>query len=379
MDQGAFRQLLAAGARPPQGARQKRDTNTGQNSRRKHAPRALGEKVGSAVEAMKPRSVQQTSGYMDRAEMRRRGIDVPIDLVMPCEASDMEHTAGDPVGVQSCALAPEEETAAQARGLDFSLLERQKARIAEVHAPDVDLDAALAEGVRTKLAEEPMEANALPSKFQPVAQHAEPDAAPDVIYVNGKRMRKKKKCAAQENGMRTAAATAAPTPSPAPDPTPVMDRSKISPPSAPDSTPVVDHSKISPPSAPDSTPTSVPPQRLPADDDIFDDADEWKGISDDETPEDEMHPTAHTIKPDWFATHPTEKSPSPAPPLSPPRSPSPSPEPSRLEGLSTSALPSELSHWLLEREQKRADRPHDHPPPRRKRPRSKKNRDMDSP
>ncbi|WFC94598.1 hypothetical protein MBRA1_001231 [Malassezia brasiliensis] len=208
---------------------------------------------------------------MDRAEMRRRGIEMPLDARLP----SLPNPEADP------------ETS-------------------ENEAPpvsDADLERAWESG-RTE-PDEVASGSATPkAAFRPITEAKE---APDVIYVNGK---------------------------------------------------------------------------LNDDDDIFADAGEWEGLSDEEAPTAKAAPAKHG---DWFAPS-SAASPDPAPPAAPeartppphsPRSATPDTPPTRLEGLSSSALPTEMIRSMLSRE--------DETPARRsgaapKRKRSKKGRgDPDSP
>ena len=76
----------------------------------------------------------------------------------------------------------------------MALLAQQKRRIEDA-SPDVDLDAARAEGQRAAQARAEAVARAAEhrAKFRKLKQEA-----PDIVYINGKRMRKKKKAPPQE-------------------------------------------------------------------------------------------------------------------------------------------------------------------------------------
>ena len=71
----------------------------------------------------------------------------------------------------------------------MALLAQQKRRIEDA-SPDVDLDAARAEGQRAAQAKAEAVARAAEhrAKFRKLKQEA-----PDIVYIHGKRMRKKKK------------------------------------------------------------------------------------------------------------------------------------------------------------------------------------------
>lgn len=172
----------------------------------------------------------------------------------------------------------------------MALLAQQKRRIEDA-SPEVDLDAARAEGQRAAQAKAEAVARAAAhrAKFRKLKQRA-----PDIVYIDGKRMRKKKQL---------------PKPEPAP------------------------------PAKEPSPPGQAPAPAAIDDPDIFGEVGAWDGLSDTEP-----HPTiTKSTSHDWFGT----RAPSPEPPQ-------PEQETHRLPGLSTSALPSEWSRWLLERETRRA-------------------------
>ena len=124
--------------------------------------------------------------------------------------------------------------------------------------------------------------------------------------------------------------------------------------------------------------------------DIFGEAPEWAGVqlSDDEDTRNEdcaeqELPPGQEPRRDWFsAKEPSPPAAAPEPEPEPEQAPEPEPKAYRLEGLSSSAMPSDVSRWLLEREEGRAKRDAEresHSDPRRRK-RSKKGRgDIDSP
>lgn len=281
---------------------------------------------------------------------------------------------------------------------------------------DGDLEAALEAG-RTEKHEEPSEKPKDPSaSFRPISEARE---TPDVIYINGKRMRKKKKMAPEPVAERappapepsdpavfrprsakpTAARDSAVPPAPANEATTkasrqdtpvdrkVQSKQSSTKPIVPVSTqevPTEETLARDPESVPPTTEipsigarsAAVRPSFVPQvddADDIFADAGEWEGLSDEEAA-----PSAAAVQPrhgDWFASGREEPTDEAA--ASPPHSPPSDAPPARLEGLSSSALPSEMSRWLLEREDDAPRRAHAAPP---KRKRSKKGRgDPDSP
>ncbi|WFD40774.1 uncharacterized protein MJAP1_003763 [Malassezia japonica] len=405
MDQQAFRNLVSApradGARSGQGY----DRNFGQRRSYHPSERRRSAKNEEEPDEFKPRQVASTEfrgshskhAYVDRAEMRRRGIDVPLEFrPMPIE----EPEAG----------ADEDNDRA--------------------HVSDADLDAALEAG---RTVQEP--ANDAPA-FRPITQAAQQapapkEEAPEFIYVNGKRMRKKKK-KAPETSAPAPESHAASTPGDAADraltdpaalrpraaksqvhvrpavnekgsaPEPTVSEHAQSqavspstsgpapPPPSHDAEPTHDPSTTpAPPSSStfqthDPTPPThastsrpaAPPSFVPQvedEDDIFAEAGEWAGLSDEEAPEPSAAPSGSQR--DWFATKTQDE---PAPPSEPEDEEREDSPPARLEGLSTSALPSDVSRWLLEREDK--PRHTDRDPAPRKRKRSKKGRgEIDSP
>ncbi|WFD29013.1 DNA-directed DNA polymerase [Malassezia sp. CBS 17886] len=257
-------------------------------------------------------------------------------------------------------LDTEELAAGQRKGLDFSLLEREKARIAAPKAPtDEDLESALLEG-RASATQHAVHTDTAPAeeaRFRPIHQPAAPnvsaDAPPEYVFINGKRMRRKKKPAAAASAEPISESTAGARPSFAVD---------------------VDDE----------------------DADIFGDAGVWEGLSDasdddestkasgkgggethDTTPSTDAQPT---VKRDWF--NPTGAAPlAPAPNAEATKAEDAGDDgddedegPQRLEGLQSSALPSDVSRWLLEREQKSAGADAGPPSMQRKRKRSKKGR-----
>lgn len=261
--------------------------------------------------------------------------------------------------------------AGQKKGLDLDLLAKEKARIAaaaQVPSPadeetgDEELEAAWADGQQ--------KAPTAPSKFRSVTE------APEIIYVNGKRMRKKKK--------KTAATIAPASHGNVTDKTTNIVR--VPPPALPEGCADPTFEKQA---------THAPSFAVQVDDndddaDIFGEAGVWDGLSDDENEKvsTEQAPTtsSESTQRNWFAT---ETTPSPPPTKAvaaevqaeaeTDESESP---PARLEGLSSSALPSDWSRWLLEREEARdARRAHSESGPvPRKRKRSKKGRgDVESP
>lgn len=403
MDQQAFRNLVSApradGARSGQGY----DRNFGQRRSYRPSERRRSAKNEEEPDEFKPRQVASTEfrgshskhAYVDRAEMRRRGIDAPLEFrPMPVEEPEAE--------------ADEDNVRA--------------------HVSDADLDAALEAG---RTVQEP--ANDAPD-FRPITQAA-PQApapkeeAPEFIYVNGKRMRKKKKKAPEASApapdshaasgdaadraltdpaaLRPRAAKAqgpvrpavgergnAPEPAaqehapsqavspPLPGRAPPPPSHDAEPTHEPSTTPAPPSHSISP--AHDPTPAThastsrpaAPPSFVPQvedEDDIFAEAGEWAGLSDEEAPEPAAPPSGNQR--DWFATQTQDE---PAPPSEPEDEEREDSPPARLEGLSTSALPSDVSRWLLEREDK--PRHTDRDPAPRKRKRSKKGRgEIDSP
>lgn len=292
---------------------------------------------------------------------------------------------------------------------------------------DADLEQAWESGRAEPGADAPAP-DAPKAAFRPITETKE---APDVIYVNGKRMRKKKKKAPEASteppiatpeepshatAFRPRKATSThtntqvhlPRHSPnvkdsaeeaslpssdthAPPPlTPATSSEQQGSSSAQDATRPMDTpatsastgaaSSDAPKARPPARPTFVP--EVNDDDDIFADAGEWEGLSEEEAPAPKAAPAKHG---DWFAPSsaaPPDAAPAAAPeartpPPHSPRSATPDTPPTRLEGLSSSALPSEMSRWLLSREDEAPARRQGAAP---KRKRSKKGRgDPDSP
>lgn len=176
----------------------------------------------------------------------------------------------------------------------MALLAKQKRRIEDA-SPEVDLDAAWAEGQRA--AQDRAEAVARAAENRAKFRKMKQDT-PDIVYINGKRMRKKKKPPKEE-------------------PAPTKKE----------------------PAPPIKEPTPSKGEPALEDSDIFGEVGAWDGLSDTEP-----HPTiTKSTSHDWFGT----RAPSPEPPKQ-------EQEEHRLQGLSTSALPSKWSRWLLERESQRA-------------------------
>ena len=261
---------------------------------------------------MRPRHVHAdaaSASYVDRAALRRTG-----GAAAPTHLDAWDARA---------------QAAGRTKGLDLELLAQERARIAQEAAKeptpppesatdgDEALDAALEEGRRAQerareIAERIAAARA---KFRRVGEE------PDVIYVHGKKMRRKRKAEA---------------------PAPAIAAQRSPPKSA--------------------QPPAFAVQVDDADDDIFGEADVWGGLSDDDAgrapeptdPREAESPTERPRKHRWVpeaheeAAH-EEASPREASPheASPPNETARAPE--RLEGLSSSALPSEWSRWMLER------------------------------
>lgn len=325
MDQNAFRELLYKSA----------STRRADAGRPQDTQPSKQEKSGLDIKG-------EQAQYIDRAEARRRGIDAD---------------------------------AVKQKGLNMKLVEEQrermraKAKEAEeaAKAPqttDADLESALNEakaaGVRSLPASGP--------RFQPMQTRAAESApeAPDVIYVNGKRLRKKKK--------------------------------PQSVPSVPDATPAQPPSHENKHALHANTNRTIDTTARPSfavqvdddDADIFGEAPEWAGVqlSDDEDTRNEdcaeqELPPGQEPRRDWFsAKEPSPPAAAPEPEPEPEQAPEPEPKAYCLEGLSSSAMPSDVSRWLLEREEGRAKRDAEresHSDPRRRK-RSKKGRgDIDSP
>jgi len=259
--------------------------------------------------------------YDDVLQMRPRHVHADAAPASYVDRAALRRTGGPATPAPSDVWDARAQAAGRTKGLDLELLAQERARIAheatkEPTPPpedpaqgDVALDAALEEGRRAqeRAREITERIAAARAKFRRVGEE------PDVIYVDGKKMRRKRK---------------APAPATAP---------------------------------PKSMQTAPPPafavQVDDADDDIFGEADVWSGLSDDDAPRPEAgpapsdavspakHPREHRWVPDVHdEPAPREASP---PDASPPEA--PSPEPERLHGLSSSALPSEWSRWMLER------------------------------
>lgn len=130
----------------------------------------------------------------------------------------------------------------------MALLAQQKRRIEDA-SPDVDLDAARAEGQRAAQARAEAVARAAEhrAKFRKLKQEA-----PDIVYINGKRMRKKK-----------------------------------APPQEP-----------SPPAKETPLPSQAAAPALHEDPDIFGEVGVWDGLSETEAPPSVTTSTSH----DWFDT-----------------------------------------------------------------------------
>lgn len=257
-------------------------------------------------------------------------------------------------------LGEDAAASGQAKGLDMALLAKQRARAQESSDADVDLDAALAEGQRAAQSKAEAVANAAArrDKFRKVA------SSPDVIYVNGKRMRRK-----------------VPPPSSAAEPATAEAHSGAA------RSPRRRHADVPDPGHGDGD----------DDDDIFNEVPVWDGLSDDEAAPAPQAPPPTTHGPrNWFAEGDLQhNSQSEAPSSSKPRrtdpgaGPDSGPDsghdtdsdagdaPPRLQGLSSSALPSEWSRWLLEREEKKAQHTDRAEEPARKRRRSRKGRGME--
>ena len=165
MDQDAFRQLVSAPREEVVGRGQGYDRNFGQTSYRNRERRRAACEPREQQPDWKPRQVGGTEfrgshskhAYMDRAEMRRRGIEMPLDVRLPTLPDAEADTAGS-----------------------------------ENEAPpvsDTDLEQAWESGRAEPGADVPAP-DAPKAAFRPITETKE---APDVIYVNGKRMRKKKK------------------------------------------------------------------------------------------------------------------------------------------------------------------------------------------
>ena len=155
-------------------------------------------------------------------------------------------------------LGKDAAAAGRAKGLDMALLAQQKRRIEDA-SPDVDLDAARAEGQRAAQARAEAVARAAEhrAKFRKLKQEA-----PDIVYIHGKRMRKKKKAPPPEQ----------------PPPTKEM-----------------------------PLPSRAPAPALHEDPDIFGEVGVWDGLSETEPSSTVTTSTSH----DWFGT---PRRPSPAPP-----------------------------------------------------------------
>lgn len=282
-------------------------------------------------------------------------------------------------------LGVEEAASGRTKGLDFALLAKQKKRMAQSNEPqEVDLDAAFLEGQQTAKANADAEAQAAEyrAKFRKVAAHPE---TPDIIYVNGKRMRKKKRKSLDPQPVSEPRHTNA-----VQDDVPSANEkqryekraSRDERVAAPSSF-GIDASQANEPSR--ASQSAVYTGHMDKsrsgeseDDavDIFDDAGVWNGLSSDD--EHTPAPTSttgkastslHGTSTDWFRQVSTStRSELPAQPLSsdPETDSEPAPDqngpsvpastagPQRLQGLSSSALPSEWSRWLLDREEKKA-------------------------
>ena len=430
MDQTAFRELLARrrdGPRPQKGA-QGFDDDFGQHRRPAQATSSA-----EAPVAMRPRTVRQSApdagAYMDRAEARRRGLaaDVPqehkgLDLQLLAEQKAKMHSEAQRSESPREHPAPDVSDAEPAN--ERKPGEPPTDTPPEPETTEQDLEAALDEGRHR-----PAESRDVPKfrPIQPAEKPAEPapaapaPAAPDVIYVNGKRMRRKKKAKTGAETQPSAAASGGAAPSARRVVEQEHNHSAnegtsahpLAPPAAP-SPPGKPLSETPAPSTGDHAQNAAGPAPSYAvdaaeDDDIFGEADEWQGIpadSDSDTedastsrpqgedaglapPSPQQDADAPPEEPafgrrDWFAPagHSEVASPSPEPEPSPEHesSSSSSPPPQRLEGLSSSALPSDWSRWLLEREEKRSERNAQRQPAQRKRKRSKKGKgDIGSP
>ncbi|WFD33812.1 hypothetical protein MCUN1_000632 [Malassezia cuniculi] len=325
MDQNAFRALLY------QNGAAKADAAESSTSARNDASASL-------------KSIASRNGYIDRAEARRRGIDA--DSLMK-------------------------------KGLDMKLLEEQRQQIRKAEQAknkseaqrqpqisDAELENALHDAIVAGVKSAP----ASGPRFQPM-QTRQADS-PDVIYVNGKRLRKKKAKIEQQPVRETKMAP--------------MEQH------APTNTPQTDAGQTRGPAARTTAKPSFAVTVNADDDDIFGDAPEWTGVqlSDTESGSDnasDTEPVAQTTAEsrNWFGTNEEAAQPPPQDETQPPQPDSPPDSPPhRLEGLSSSAMPSEVSRWLLEREEKRAirDAERESQHGTRSRKRSRKGRgDIDSP
>ena len=341
MDQRGFRQLLASSSHEP-----RRDESN-------YAMHNTTDSDGN-VSMMQPRSVLLNRSSESRQEQYKQ------------------------------MLGAEEAASGRTKGLDFALLAKQKERMAQSSEPqEVDLDAAFMEGQQTAQANADAEAQAAEyrAKFRKVAAHPE---APDIIYVNGKRMRKKKKKSLDPQPVSEPRHTNA-----VPDDVPPVDEkqrgekraSRDERVTAPSSS-GIDASQANGPtraSQPAVYTGHMDKSRSGESDDdaadIFDDAGVWNGLSSDDehTPAptsttDKASTSLHGTSTDWFRqgtstrsdlpAQPSSSDPEtdtvPAPDQNGPSVPASTAGPQRLQGLSSSALPSEWSRWLLDREEKKA-------------------------
>lgn len=306
------------------------------------------------------------------------------------------------------------------RGLDFALLEREKARIAassseepaRSETDDADLEAALAEGksMATRAAHRVQAQAAHKANFRRID---EPVEAPDVIYINGKRMRKKKKTgpsqASTVPGSAGQLSTKQESKAALSSAEPVSNEGSQA---NTQSTQGTEHDSRAlatrgdaatslPWSDTTETTSSRPRFAVEVDDadaDIFGEAGVWEGLSDEEPGTRDAAPSRAekdtpqcAVQRDWFheslseareadvRTAATDSHPTAATNTNSPKDDdkdtSATSPPTRLEGLSTSALPSDVSRWLLEREEKHAAHAERREPQQqRKRKRSKKGR-----
>ncbi|WFD43880.1 hypothetical protein MPSI1_002545 [Malassezia psittaci] len=401
MNQEVFRELVSASRTEQAGHGQGYDENFGQRNTQQNLQPNKTNKDSRTLSFM-PRQVGKDDarethlrfGYMDRAEMRRRGLEVPVEAsISATNQTSRNDTALDPH--------------ADAEHADDS----------DVSISDTELEAALEVGRAQKQSynvQEPIERK---NTFRPAIVA---DTKPEFIYVNGKRMRKKRKQAPVIPKHQTTDRSFVPKSEN------VLSHRNIA---VKESHPIAlqddDHSAktISRSSgkstlgtasqAEDTRPnerdretnsgdttaneslqyqTKTAPSfgpRVDEDaDDIFADAGQWQGLSDEEV--------SQTQKPrrdrsgDWFASESNAKetqaeNDAPATQTSTSSPSHQSPEesedesvPTRLQGLESSALPTEMSRWLLDRNDSLPSHTTSAPP--RKRKRSKKGRGQpDSP
>ncbi|WFC99738.1 hypothetical protein MYAM1_002483 [Malassezia yamatoensis] len=357
MNQEVFRELVSASRTEQADHRQRYDEDFGQGKTQKDLQLAEPNADGRALSFM-PRQVGKDDarethsrfGYMDRAEMRRRGLEVPVEASIPAINQSQRH-----------------ETALEAHA------DAEHADDSDVSISETELEAALQVGRAQKQSnavQDPIEHR---NAFRPVIA---PDAKPEIIYVNGKRMRKKKKQAPMNLKNQTTDRSFVPESERVLSPG--VSRSNEREKETESGARTVNESQQHKTS---SAPSFVPRVEEDADD-IFADAGQWQGLSDEEVSQTQK--SRQSRSGDWFASEPNAKEiqaedearttqPSASPPShSSSKESEDESVPTRLQGLESSALPTEMSRWLLDRNDSLPSNTTS--APARKRKRSKKGR-----